>query len=202
VEWANILKDGSQELSLVDTVVWSPPRFLTEQMRHEPGKEAVRTRTVWVCDGKKVSRWQNGRKTYTGRANNWGLPANYVFAMEMAAIREAHPFFLNRYTHCDIDDGTRGYSRLWNENGAEARFNTATGLLTEYHFGDGGGWAHTYQEVGGLWFPLEAVNTFTEVDIRNSDLGHQGVRGFRQVFSRVVLNEPLDESLFDLNNPG
>ncbi|HUW62461.1 MAG TPA: hypothetical protein VMZ06_15760 [Candidatus Bathyarchaeia archaeon] len=189
------VNEGPQKLSFVGNIVWSFPRFWTERTQQEQGKESSKWRMV--SNGKKVAQWKDGHKEYTGRAGSWGYPDNYVFQMEMASIRDAHPFFLNRYTHCDIDDGTTGYSRLWSEKGAEARFDTATGLLTEEHSGDGSGRTYTYQQVDGLWFLLETI-----WDMRADLEENQEAYTQREVFSRVSLNEPVDESLFDLNNPG
>lgn len=185
VDTYQILEDGSERLLRTEEVVWSPSGRWHEFTGSHGGKSEM---MVVVCDGETRSVWRDGQ--LVGREPVLkGIPVQaemYMFSLERALIGERTPQFLNHYTTCDLDNGSMGYSRLWNPEGAEARFETSTGLLTEERRGGGGGDTYTYQNVGAIWFVQESVSDY-------------GTERRRQVFSEVVLNEPVDESLFDVN---
>jgi phage terminase large subunit-like protein len=64
-------------------------------------------------------------------------------------------------------------------------------MLTERNMAKWRREAMTYQQVNGIWFPRETEDKY-EDSVSTRD---------RTVFSQVVLNEPVDESVFDVNKP-
>ena len=198
VETCEVTSDG-KTLSYSEDIVWSSSKWSLPKYRVETSYGDGKTREVLtICDGKNASHWREGQMIHKGPIRLWrGWPSNYFYGSEMAMLRERRPYFLNVYTDCEIDDGTAGCSRVWRQGGREARFDTDTGLLTEYRFDSGGTSTNTYQRVDGLWFPLETIRALPGDPEENQEAGTT-----REVFSQVVLNEPVDEALFDVNNPG
>ena len=189
VETFKILGDGSQVPEKAEDIVWTAEkRRLTTTRFGSPEKPETE---ICISDGETSCTWRDGKKVESRAATRLGISTvvdNYLFVNYSSAMLERHPRFLNHYTTCEIDNGSTGYSRLWDVFKVETRFDTATGLLTEER-NDYSRQAYTYQNVGGLWFLGEDVYTHEH-------------GGTRQVFSEVVLNEPVDEALFDVDNPG
>jgi hypothetical protein len=191
VEQYELLKGGSQRLKWVADVVWAPSGLYDKERvdTTEFDGDGNATNGLTVSDGRNWAAWEDGKIRHRGR-NFEGYGTSYLRRYEMSAIRERAPYYLNYYEHCEVDNGSAGYSRIWGEKwGGELRFDTSTGMLTERR----AGWQETktYQQVDGIWFPLETVNQGRSED--------GSITGERSVFSRVVLNEPVDESVFDMN---
>jgi len=161
VEAYEVTSDG--EVSTSEDVVWSSskwssPRYRVEGMSNRNGETR---RFVTISDGATICSWPEehvgDREHVTHLRRHRGTPCVYFWSYQVSMLRERRPYFLNDYTNCDIDDGTTGYSRVWNRSGREAQFDTATGLVTEYGLEGGGSIRNTYQQVEGLWFPRETV---------------------------------------------
>jgi outer membrane lipoprotein-sorting protein len=190
VEWFTLSKNGTEERTRTEDVISSGRKWRMTQTSYEPGQEPVER--LMVCDGKQTVCWREGQRTEVRSAGYPGYTSLYLFGMERSLIREKNVVFLYGYTHCDIDNGSTGYSRLWSEKGNEARFETSSGMLTEVHIWDGASDTYTYQQVNGFWFPQETVNRWED---------RKEIRGVRSVYSQVELNEPVDDELFNMNNP-
>ena len=187
VETFKTLKDGSQRLQETKDFAWTPERRRLKVARVDEAGGPITT----VCDGEVMTVWRDGRLVETAAAPNprGGTAADsYLFSDCRKQVLDRTPNFLCFYTVCEIDNGSAGYSRLQDVFGEETRFNTATGLLSEER-SDYRHRTFTYQVVAGMWFLREILET--------SESGET-----RQVVSEVVLNEPVDESLFDVDNPG
>lgn len=185
--------DGSQQLLYVHDVWWEGDRSLRRERVEATrfGKDEKPLKQLLILDGRTRRRWNDGvfveqEKTF------WGYVDGYLRRNQMAVLRERRPHFLRYYGHCEIDNGAKGFSRIWGENGAEARFDTATGLLTEQQLYEGYHETFTYQNINGTWFPKEVVTT-TIYDGKTIES--------REVLSRMVLNEPMDDALFDVDKP-
>ncbi|MCX5770158.1 MAG: hypothetical protein NTZ09_07800 [Candidatus Hydrogenedentes bacterium] len=192
-----VLEDGTQRLMRTRDMYWvASPESLKErvEMANEEDDGKVH-KTTTVYDGRTWCRWEDGK--IVKRGTHWPSAGIYhLYRYEMASIRERVPLILCGYTGCDLDDGSTGYSRLYRD-GVGDRFDTATGMLTQEREVNGVPEnTYTYQNVNGIWFPSEVRMKWPAPD--------DGERwmNIRQVYSQVVLNEPVDESLFDLNNPG
>ncbi|HUW62462.1 MAG TPA: hypothetical protein VMZ06_15765 [Candidatus Bathyarchaeia archaeon] len=196
VEEFYVMGDGSQQLHTTRDFVCDTNKHRIETTRYDTGgKPEI---VLAVCDGRMRRVWVDGREVERlkrGYASGYG--GSGLYGLELMTVRDPHPIFLDEYTNVELDNGSTGYSRLWGPGGMETRFNTTTGLLTETRRSNGDSIRDTYQNVNGLWFPLERVRTLSEASIWNWG----NVREIREVYSRVVLNEPVDEALFDVNKP-
>jgi len=141
-----VLDSGTEKLFGVENIVSASSKFRAERTVYRDSKEA-RT-VVSVCDGKTVCGWNEGRVVSRGKLGfDKGPFREYLFGLDMRLICEPRPLLLNYYSNCDIDNGSRGYSRLWDANGNEAHFDTATGMLTELRYKEGIAHTFTYQNV-------------------------------------------------------
>ena len=193
-ETYEVLADGTQRLMHTSDMYWqASPELLKQRVEvtgYEEGGKVLKTTIVY--DGRAWCRWEDGK--IVERGTHWPNVGIYqLYRYEMASIRERVPLILCGYTGCDLDDGSTGYSRLYRD-GVGDRFDTATGMLTQEREVNGVSEnTYTYQNVNGIWFPSEVRTKWPAPD--------NGERwmNIRQVYSQVVLNEPVDESLFDVN---
>ncbi|HUW62463.1 MAG TPA: hypothetical protein VMZ06_15770 [Candidatus Bathyarchaeia archaeon] len=166
--------------SSVEDVWWSPENERVESFEMEEGE--VFGKRLHVVKGR--DRWSPG--VMRGRANfHFSMAGSqYLRRQELDEVQKRHSDLWERFTHCEFDDGSKGCSRLWNDKGEEVRFDTATGLLVEGRDTfEVITWKH--QNIKGIWFPLEEQHSRERSDTVT-----------KWVFSRVALNEPLDETLF------
>ncbi|MCX5771210.1 MAG: hypothetical protein NTZ09_13210 [Candidatus Hydrogenedentes bacterium] len=178
VDGYEVQLDGSLSPAYSYEVVYAWPKYRVERTSHQSTKSS--RSFLHVCDGKS---WYERRGDGEVSRGNAGQACGFMWNEEMALVQYDHHPRLNSFTHYEIDDGTTGYSRLWNENGDETRFDTATNLLVE-NVVDGYRVEYTYQKTGDYWFHRETRGG-----------------GFCDIFSNVVINEPVDESMFDVDKP-
>lgn len=183
-----VLADGSEQLLSVRDVWWEgDSSFRRERVETTDMEDEKPQKRLYTLSGQTCTRWEDHVVVNT-QSLWWGNVDYYLQRNLMSALRERRPDFLSSYSHCDVDDGTRGFSRVWSEKGMEVRFDTATGLLTEQRLDETYWKTFTYQNINGTWFPKEIVSRIR----REGEL----VEG-RDVFSHVTINEPTDEALFE-----
>lgn len=183
-------------------IIWSSAQWTHPKYRitHTGTEEGRMRSSLEICNGKTRCEWP-ADKVGDPEAVRYlrihrGTPAMYFDSYDMAELRQQHPSFLNELEGCEIDDGKTGYSRVWRADGYEARFDTATGLLTERRFDGGGKITETFQQVDGIWVPRETI-----WDIPADPEENEEAYTSREVFSNFVLNEPVNNALFDVNKP-
>ena len=188
--------DGNEQLVSESDMYWLvTPAACKQRTERTSWEKQGKSRQVLVkYDGRSWTVWEEGKVTDQGRQYLPRVPLQ-LYHWQMMQMREERPPFLCAFGEVDLDDGSRGYSRLCG-SGREERFDTATGMLVECRIPNSGQKpyeTYTYQNVNGIWFPKEIQSVGTDAAGNFIPV--------RRVFSQVVLNEPVDESLFDVNKP-
>jgi hypothetical protein len=182
VEFRQVEEEIPTASRCVEVVYWSAQKERVDSLSFNEGEPS--NNNISIQNGRDY--WFPGVGRGRSRCRFSQMADMYLRRTELAEIRKRHSQLWERFTHCEFDDGSKGYSRLWNDQGEEVRFETATGMLVEERRGSGRSTTWTYQKVNGLWFPQETMQQMGD---------HLASK---QVFICAALNEPLDESLFDM----
>lgn len=174
-------EEDSQEPVWQKDIWWSPSKERVEETSAvEPATEMdlfVRNGRHYWMPGVRRGLMKSGSSAYSGKSQI------YLHLHELAQLRRGQDGPWDKFTHCEIDNGSRGFSRLWNDSGDEALFDTATGTLIQEREHDiSTTW--TYQKIHDIYFPLTAKAVIGDLPSGT------------EVYSHVALNEPLSERFF------